>query len=222
MTARRLVDVSHAIASGMITYPGLPAPKVSDFLSREESKARYAAGTSFQIGRIEMVTNTGTYLDAPFHRLEEGADIAALPLERIADLPGIVVEARHRPGRALGPEIFAGTDLSGRAVIVRTGWSRHWGTEAYGVDHPYLDRDASRLLVDAGATLVGIDTLNIDDTRDGTRPAHTLLLSAGIPIVEHLCNLEDLPVSGFRFHCAPAPFHGAGSFPVRAYAVFGA
>ena len=222
MTARRLVDVSHVIASGMITYPGLPGPVVSDFLSREESKARYAAGTTFQIGRIEMVTNTGTYLDAPFHRLEEGADIAALPLERLADLPGIVVEARDRPGRAVGRELFAGTDLSGRAVIVRTGWSRHWGTEAYGVEHPYLDRDASQFLVDAGAALVGIDTLNIDDTRDGTRPAHTLLLSAGIPIVEHLCNLEELPVSGFRFHCAPAPFRGAGSFPVRAYAVFGA
>ena len=220
MTARRLVDVSHAIASGMVTYPGLPAPKVSDYLGREESKGRYAAGTSFQIGRIEMVTNTGTYLDAPFHRLEEGADIAALPLERIADLPGIVVEARQHPGRAIGREVFGEEDLAGRAVIVRTGWSRHWGTEAYGHEHPYLDRDASEFLVRAGAALVGIDTLNIDDTRDGARPAHTLLLSAGIPIVEHLCNLEELPVSDFRFHCAPAPFRGAGSFPVRAYAVF--
>ncbi|MFN2386415.1 MAG: cyclase family protein [Thermoanaerobaculia bacterium] len=216
---RRLVDVSHPIAAGMITYPGLPGPKVTDYLSREESKSRYGPGTSFQIGRIEMITNTGTYLDAPFHRLEEGADIAGLPLERLADLPGIVVEARERAGRALGPEIFGEGELSGRAVLVRTGWSRHWATEAYGEGHPYLDRGASQLLVDRGAALVGIDTLNIDDTRDGARPAHTLLLSAGIPIVEHLCNLEALPGSGFRFHCAPAPFRGAGSFPVRAYAV---
>jgi arylformamidase len=214
-----LVDLSHPIEAGMVTYPGLPAPVLSDYLSREASRSRYAAGTSFQIGRIEMVANTGTYVDAPFHRLAEGADIGSLPLERLANLDGLVVDARVRSGQAIGRERFAGLGLAGRAVLVWTGWAERWRTEAYGSGHPYLDRGAVELLRDSGAALVGIDSLNIDDVADGTRPAHTLLLSAGIPIIEHICNLERLPASGFRFHCAPAPFLGVGSFPVRAYAV---
>ena len=202
----------------MVTYPGLPGPTVSDHLSRQGSRGRYADGTTFQIGRIDMVTNTGTYVDAPFHRFAEGADVAALPLERLVDLDAVVVDAR-RAGRAIGREVFAGVEASGRAVLVCTGWSAHWRTDTYGEGHPYLDRGAVELLRDAGALLVGIDSLNIDDTRDGTRPAHTLLLQAGIPIVEHLCNLELILGQRVRFHCAPAPFRGAGSFPVRAYAL---
>ena len=201
----------------MTTYPGLPGPVLSDFLTREASVARYAPGTTFHIGRIEMVANTGTYVDAPFHRFAEGSDLADLPLERLADLEGLVIDAKGL-GRAIGPDLFS-NELSGRAVLVQTGWDEHWRTERYGQDSPYLTRSAAQRLVAAGAALVGIDSLNIDDTADGERPAHTLLLAAGIPIVEHLCNLARLPASGFRFHAVPAPVRGMGSFPVRAYAV---
>jgi kynurenine formamidase len=202
----------------MTTYPGLPGPVVSEFLSREASRGKYADGTTFSIARIDMVANTGTYVDAPFHRYERGVDVGALPLEKLADLEGVVVDAVIG-SRSVGPEIFEGIELSGRAVLVRTGWSRHWGSPAYFDGHPYLTRAAAERLVRAGPTLVGIDSLNIDDVSDGSRPAHTLLLGAAIPIVEHLTRLEALPRTGFRFHCAPAPFHGVGTFPVRAYAV---
>lgn len=218
MNARRIVDVGHEIETGMVTYEGLPAPVVGEFLSREASRGKYAEGTTFSIGRVEMVANTGTYVDAPFHRFAEGSDVAGLPLERLADLEGAVVDASDA-GRAVGPERFEGLDLAGRALLVRTGWSRHWRTPQYFRDHPYLTRLAVERLVRSRVALVGIDSLNIDDTRDGTRPAHTLLLEAGIPIVEHLANLDRLPPSGFRFHAVPAPFRGLGSFPVRAYAV---
>jgi kynurenine formamidase len=214
----RFVEVSHAIDSGMITYQGLPGPVISDFLSREASRGKYADGTTFAIGRVDMVANTGTYVDAPFHRFAEGADVGALPLERLADLEGVVVDA-VRAGRGVGPELFDRLELAGKAVLVHTGWSRHWRTSAYFEGHPYLTAAAVDRLVAARPALVGIDSLNIDDTRDGARPAHTRLLEAQIPIVEHLTNLEALPPTGFRFHCAPAPFHGMGSFPVRAYAV---
>lgn len=217
---RRLVDLSHEIDPGMVTYPGLPGPILSDFLSREASRARYAEGTTFQIGRVEMVANTGTYVDAPFHRFAEREDVGSLPLERLADLDGILLDATAA-GRAIGADLFEGFDLEARAVLVRTGWSRYWRTPPYFEGHPYLTRAAVERLVAAGPALVGIDSLNVDDTRDGERPAHTLLLEAEIPIVEHLANLEALPPRGFRFHCAPAPFHGLGSFPVRAYAVIG-
>jgi arylformamidase len=218
MSAARLVDLSHGIESGMVTYPGLPAPVVSEFLSREASAARYSEGTTFSIGRVEMIANTGTYIDAPFHRFEQGIDVGALPLEKIADLEGIVVDATGA-GRAVGPELFDEIDFTGQAVLVRTGWSRHWRTPAYAEGSPYLTRAAVERLVAGRAALVGIDSVNIDDARDGTRPAHTLLLRAEIPIVEHLTNLDRLPAGGFRFHCAPAPFRGLGSFPVRAYAI---
>ena len=214
----RLVDLSHPIEHGMITYPGLPGPVVSDFMGREASRGHYAEGTTFHIARVRMVGNTGTYLDAPFHRFAHGKDVGSLPLERLADLEGVVVDASGR-GPGLEAELFAGRDLAGRAVLVRTGWDAHWRTPRYAEGHPHLTRAAAEFLAAAGPALVGIDSLNIDDTGDGVRPAHTLLLSAGIPIVEHLCNLGGLPPAGFRFHCVPAPFLGLGSFPVRAYAV---
>jgi len=202
----------------MTTYPGLPGPVVSDFLTRESSRGHYAEGTTFHIGRIDMVANTGTYVDAPFHRHEGGRDLSELPLERLADLEGVVFEAG--PGaRAIGPELFGGTDVRGKAVLVRTGWSWHWGTEEYLEGHPYLSAAAAEALVTAGAALVGIDSLNIDATSDGTRPAHTALLAADIPIVEHLCHLERLPDRGFRFHAVPVKVKRFGTFPVRAYAV---
>jgi arylformamidase len=214
----RLVDLSHAIEHGMVTYPGIPGPVISDFLGREASRGHYAEGTTFHIARVRMVANTGTYLDAPFHRFAHGKDVAALPLERIADLPGLVIDATGR-GRALDIDVFAGRDLAGHAILVRTGWDTHWRTPRYAEGHPHLTRAAAEHLAGAGPALVGIDSLNIDDTGDAVRPAHTLLLSAGIPIVEHLTNLGALPESGFRFHAVPAPFRGLGSFPVRAYAV---
>jgi len=214
----RLIDLSHAIEHGMITYPGLPGPVISDFLGREASRGHYAEGTTFHIARLRMVANTGTYLDSPFHRYARGADVGGLPLDRLADLETVVVDAAGGE-RAVDADRFAGRQLAGRAVLVRTGWDAHWRTPQYFDGHPYLTRGAAEMLASSGAALVGIDSLNIDDTADAVRPAHTLLLGAGIPIVEHLTGLAALPPEGARLHCVPAPFRGVGSFPVRAYAV---
>jgi kynurenine formamidase len=214
----RIVDLSHPIESGMTTYPGLPGPVITDYLSRDASRERYAEGTTFQIGRIEMIANTGTYVDAPFHRYADAMDIAGLPLDRLADVEGVVAEARGS-ARPIGPGVFEGLDLRHRAVLVRTGWASRFGTPEYGKGHPFLTRAAAEKLVSAGPALVGIDSTNIDDAQDGARPVHTLLLAVGIPIIEHLRNLENLPREGFRLHAAPAPFRGVGSFPVRAYAI---
>ena len=216
---RRLIDVSHEIEAGMVTYPGLPAPVVSDYLSRESSRLRYAEGTTFQIGRIEMIANTGTYIDAPFHRFDGGIDLSGLPLGRLADVEGLVIDATGREGRAIDEEYFQGLDLRDRAVLIRTGWDAHWRTPQYGEGAPFVTGRAAELLVESAPALVGIDSVNIDDAQDGSRPAHTLLLGAGIPVVEHLCNLNELPARGFRFHCVPGKFRGMSSFPVRAYAV---
>jgi arylformamidase len=218
---RKLIDVSHEIEAGMITYPGLPAPVVSDYLSREASRGRYAEGTTFQIGRIEMIANTGTYIDAPFHRFEEGKDLSRLPLERLADVEGLVIVATEREGREIDEGYFQGLDLGNRAVLIHSGWDAHWRTPQYGEGAPFVTRRAAELLVESAPALVGIDSVNIDDAQDGSRPAHTLLLDAGIPVVEHLCNLNELPARGFRFHCVPVKFRGVGTFPVRAYAVIG-
>jgi kynurenine formamidase len=215
----RLIDVSHIVEDGLVTYPGLPGPIVCDFLSREASRAIYCEDTTFQIGKIELVANTGTYVDSPFHRYEHGDDLAALNLACLADVPGVVVDASPASSSEIDMSRFRGLDLRGKAVLVRTGWDRHWATPAYFHGHPYLTRDAAEFLCDAGAVLVGIDSLNIDDTTDGTRPVHTMLLGAGIPIVEHLCALADLPPAGFRFHAVPVKFRGVGTFPVRAYGV---
>jgi len=214
----RLIDVSHTIEHGMVTYPGLPVPAISDWLSRDASQTRYAAGTTFQIGKIELLANTGTYIDAPFHRYDGGKDVADYPLEAVANLKGIVVRAIERAGRALDAGVFRGRDVGGKAVLVHTGWDVHWRTERYGTGHPFLTRAAAEHLIAAGAALVGIDSLNIDDATDGARPAHTLLLGAGIPIVEHLCGLRELPDDGFRFFAVPVKVRGMGSFPVRAFA----
>lgn len=213
-----LIDLSHSLADGKVTYPGIPAPKICDFLSREASKAHYAEGVSFCINRIDMPSNTGTYIDSPFHRYADGADLAHMPLESVAQLDGVVCRPRHSE-RAIGMETLQGVDVAGKAVLVDTGWSRHWGTEHYNHSHPYLTREAAEYLASNKAVLVGIDSLNIDDTDDGERPVHSILLAANIPIVEHMCNLSKLPESDFVFHAAPVKVHAFGTFPVRAYAV---
>ncbi len=213
-----IIDVSHTVEHGMITYRGLPAPVMSDFLSREASRSHYAGGTEFHIGRIEMVANTGTYLDSPFHRYADGRDLSELPLESLANLPAVTVRAPDEE-RAVHASAFDGLELRGRAVVIHTGWARHWGSESYFEGHPFLTREAATALVDSGAALVGIDSYNIDDTADTTRPAHSLLLKANIPIVEHLCNLEALPESSYRFFAVPVKVKAFGTFPVRAFAL---
>ena len=214
----KFVDLSHVIEDGMVTYQGLPAPKIQDHLSREDSKPHYAGNTTFQIGKIEMVANTGTYIDAPFHRYQEGQDLSQLDLAAVANLDGLVIHAPPN-SRKINPDVFDGRDVTAKAVLIHTGWDRHWGTEAYFNDHPFLTRDSAEYLKSESSALVGIDSLNIDDNSDGTRPAHTILLGGGIPILEHMCHLDALPHSGFKFFAVPAPVKGMGSFPVRAFAV---
>jgi len=214
----KFIELCHIIEDGMLTYAGLPGPIVSDHMSREASREHYAPETSFQIGKIEMVANTGTYIDAPFHRYETGSDLSELDIAAVANLDGLVIQV-NKVARAIRPDVFNGRDVRNKAVLIHTGWSGHWGTERYFDDHPYLTRESAEYLKSAGARLVGIDSLNIDDNTDGTRPAHTLLLGADIPIVEHLCNLGALPESGFKFFSVPAPVKGMGSFPVRAFAI---
>jgi kynurenine formamidase len=218
---RRLVDLSHPIHHGMVTYPGLPAPELSAHLTREASRAHYAEGTEFAIDRITMVGNTGTYLDSPFHRYEGGTDLAGLPLEALADLPVTVVRLTGSDRRGVEVAALASVDVAGRAVLLHTGWDRHWGTERYGRGAPFLTGEAARWLVEQGAALVGIDSLNIDDAEPeagGARPAHSALLAAGIPVVEHLTHLGDVPVTGARFTAAPPRVVGFGTFPTRAFA----
>ncbi|MCZ2828146.1 cyclase family protein [Modestobacter sp. VKM Ac-2986] len=217
----RLIDLSHVVEHGMTTYPGLPAPEIGVHLGFEESHGAYAAGTEFQIGRIAMVANTGTYLDTPAHRYRDGHDLAGLPLERCAGLPAVVVRAAGL-GHALDTAAFTGLDVAGCAVLVHTGWDAHWGTEAYlDRDHPHLTEDGARALVDAGATLVGIDSVNIDDTLGTARPAHSTLLAADIPVVEHLTGLGGLPDTGAVFTAVPVAVRGLATFPVRAFASLG-
>ncbi len=215
----RLIDLSHEIEHGMVTYRGLPAPAVSDWLSRDASASRYAPGTTFQIGKIELLANTGTYIDAPFHRYENGRDVAGYALETVADLPGVVVRVKSGAGRAIDAAWFTRLDVKGKAVLVHTGWDTHWRTDTYSAgQHPFLTREAAEYLVKAKAALIGIDSLNIDDDNDGSRPAHTILLGAGAAIVEHMTNLGALPDSGFSFFAVPPRVKGMGSFPVRAFA----
>lgn len=213
-----IVDLSHVIESGMITYKGLPAPLICDFMSREASQQHYSAGTSFQIARIEMIANTGTYLDSPYHRFAHGSDLSELALAHLAGLEAVVVNVTGMAAKAIDRGAFLPFEVRGKAVLVHTGWARHWRTDRYFEDHPFLTHSAALHLEAQGAALVGIDSLNIDDTSDGARPVHTVLLDAGIPIVEHLCNLERVPASGSRFTAVPPKVKGMGTFPVRAYA----
>jgi kynurenine formamidase len=215
----RLVDLSHGITEGMTTYRDFPGPQICDFWTREESKTFYDDGSSFQIGRIDMIANTGTYLDAPFHRYADGADVAGLELEQVAALPGIMVRQPWENCLAVGLEKFEGLDVAGKAVLVHTGWDRHWQTDAYFDDHPFLTTEAAQWLADRGARLVGIDSYNIDDTRTKGRPVHTILLGAGVLICEHMTNLGALPDAGFAFTAAPPKIEGMGTFPVRAFAL---
>lgn len=215
----RLVELSHPVEHGMATLPGVPGPELGDYLTREQSRSVYGPDTEFHIGTISMVANTGTYVDSPAHRFDGEPDLARLPLERVADLDGLVVRVAGDGQRAVDKAALLPFDVAGRAVLIHTGWDRHWRTPAYFEGHPYLTADAADWLVEQGAALVGIDSLNIDSTDDPLRPAHTRLLRAGIPIAEHLRGLEQLPPSGFRFHAAPVPVIGLGTFPVRAYAV---
>jgi len=216
----KLIDVSHTVEHGMITYKGLPAPVITDHLTREESKNYYAAGTEFQIGRIEMVANTGTYLDSPFHRYPDGTDLAGLDLYSLANLDGMVVRRLGTAERAIQVTAVAGLDLKARAVLFHTGWDVHWRTEGYSDGaHPFLTEGTAKYLADAGAALVGIDSYNIDATDDLKRPAHSILLSQGIPIIEHLCGLDELPDQGFKFFAVPVKVKGFGTFPVRAFGI---
>jgi arylformamidase len=214
----KLVDVSHTIEHGMITYKGLPAPVIGDYLTREDSRSRYAPGTEFHIGKIEMVANTGTYLDSPFHRYAQGRDLAGLDLYSIANLDGVVV--RCVGTTEITEQCFADLEVKHKAVLVHTGWDKHWRTDEYSSgNHPFLTEGAASHLARNAAALVGIDSFNIDATRDGNRPAHSILLGHDIPIVEHLCSLDDLPDSSFKFFAVPVKVRQFGTFPVRAFAI---
>src|SRR5688572_13447987 len=216
--AKRLVDLSHPIEAGMTTYKGLPGPHICDFWEREASASFYDDGATFQIGRIDMVANTGTYLDAPFHRYADGDDLAALALGRLAALPGLVVRVAGDGPVEVDADAFEPLDVAGKAVLVHTGWDRHWRSEAYYENHLFLTAAAAQLLADRGARLVGIDSHNIDDTRTRSRPVHTILLGAGVLICEHMTGLGDLPDDGFAFTAVPPRIVGMGTFPVRAFA----
>ena len=219
--ANEMIDLSHTIESGMITYKGLPAPLICDHLSRVKSREIYAKGTEFQIGKIEMVSNTGTYIDVPFHRYADGHDLSELALKRVSDIPGVVVRVTGAEERAIDWHHFAAVACRGHAVLVNTGWDRHWRTDQYFEGHPFLTEKAAIYLRDQGALLVGIDSFNIDNTSGGTRPVHSVLLAAEIPIVEHMTGLGALPASAFRFTAVPPKVKGMGTFPVRAHARLG-
>lgn len=219
MPGQRLIDLSHVIEAGMVTYKGLPAPLICDHLSREASRSIYADGTEFQIDRIELVGNTGTYLDTPYHRYADGHDLADLPLARVADCDGVVVRVEGAVERAIDWAAFAAVEVRGKAVLVQTGWDRHWRTDQYFEEHPHLTEAAAMYLRDRGARLVGIDSFNIDDVSKNTRPVHSVLLAAGIPIIEHMTRLGELPATGFRFSAVPPKVRRMGTFPVRPWAI---
>ena len=213
-----LIDLSHTIEDGLITYKGLPAPHICDYLSREQSKNNYDGDTSFQIGKIEMVTNTGTYIDCPFHRFADGNDTAQTALKSFAELDAVMIHIPFTETLKITEDHLKNREIRNRAVLIQTGWDKHWNTELYYQDHPYLTEQAAMYLRDCNVKLVGIDSHNIDDTAGRTRPVHTLLLSAWILIVEHLCNLNKLPDHNFKFTAVPPKFKGVGTFPVRAFA----
>jgi arylformamidase len=218
----RFIELSHVISAGMTTFPGLPVPEITPYMTREASREVYAPGTEFAIDRISMVGNTGTYLDSPFHRYGDGADLAELPLDRLADLPAVVVRMAGTGRRAVDVKQLDGLEVAGCAVLLHTGGDRGWGTDDYAHHAPFLTEAGARLLVAGGAAMVGIDAVNIDDmspSSGGARPAHSILLAAGVPVVEHLTGLGAVPLTGARFAAVPPRIRGFGSFPVRAYAV---
>jgi kynurenine formamidase len=212
----RHVDLSHEITDGMETYPGLPTPVIGDHLTREAAIEVYGEGNTFHIGLVTMCTNTGTYLDVPFHRYPDGHDLTGLALERVAAVPAVCLDRRGETTIELTADDLDG--LSGHAVLVRTDHARHWGTSAYAEGHPHLSAASAERLVAAGVACAGIDSLNIDGTGEKARPVHTTLLAAEIPIVEHLTGLDQLPADGFTFTAVPPKVEGAGTFTVRAYA----
>jgi len=215
----RYVDLSHTLYEGLVTYKGVPGPLICDFLSREASRSLYEQGTEFLISRIDMVANSGTYIDCPYHRYRDGKDLSEVRLDRFADLDAVVVRAPHGDRLDVGLDRFQGVDVTGKAVLIHTGWSVHWSTPAYLNDHPFLTQEAAAFLCDQGAHLVGIDSHNIDDTRSrNNRPVHTILLRQDILIVEHLTGLEQLPDDKFLFSAVPPKVRGMGTFPVRAFA----
>jgi arylformamidase len=215
------IEVSHPIEAGMKTYPGLPEPKVEVIMDREESREKYAKGTEFFIASLHLCGNTGTYVDSPFHRYHYGVDLAGLPLEKLAHLPVEVVDRSATYGRGISREALRGRNLEGKAVLFHTGWSRHWGTERYFEPNPFLTADCCEALLASGAAFVGIDSLNIDDIEDLSRPAHSILLSAGVPVCEHMTNLQLLPPrGGGKLHAVPIAWKGGATFPVRAYVMF--
>ena len=219
MPTSRIVDLSHPIRAGLVTYPGLPAPTITPHLTREDSRSKYAPGTEFAMDIIHMIGNTGTYIDSPFHRYAEGPDLAGLDLSTLVGLRAEVFDMTDASARGIRPESFADRDVRGAAVLLHTGWDEHFGTPEYGSGAPFLTGEGAQWLIDAGAVLVGIDSVNIDDTESGgERPAHSLLLGAGVHVVEHLTNLGALPASGARFTAAPPAIEGFGTFPVRAFA----
>jgi arylformamidase len=212
-----LIDLSHTVEHGLVTYKGLPAPLICDYLSREASRPQYAPGVEFHIGKIEMVANTGTYIDSPFHRYADGEDLSQLKLAQLADLPAVKVTCTDK--QAIDASCFSGlTSLGGKAILIETGWSQHWNTPQYYEGHPFLTEDAAQFLLDSKVALVGIDSYNIDSVQDARRPVHSILLRGEVPIVEHMTNLNSLPKNGFRFFAVPVKVKGLGSFPVRAFA----
>ena len=216
----KIIDVCHTVEDGMITYKGLPPPVISDHLTRERSRGLYAPGTEFHIGKIEMVANTGTYLDSPFHRYENGTDLAGLDLHSLANLEGLVIRRSSDSPRAISVSEIEKHDVRGKAVLFQTNWDLYWRTEEYwSGQHPFVNAETAERLADQGAALVGIDSYNIDDTSTGERPAHSLLLAKNIPIVEHLCGLRELPATGFRFFAVPVKVRNFGTFPVRAFGI---
>jgi kynurenine formamidase len=213
----RHIDLSHIIEDGMVTYKNFPAPIVCDWLSRVDSRSRYEPGTEFQIGKIEMVANTGTYIDSPFHRYADGIDISELALENLAAVECVVIRIDDDV-TSIGPDCFNELDFRGKAVLVNTRWDRHWRTDPYFENHPHLVEASARRLIEGGAILVGIDSYNIDSVANPSRPVHTLLLGSGVPIIEHMCNLDQVPDTGALLTAAPVAVRGMGSFPVRAFA----
>jgi kynurenine formamidase len=217
---RHRADLSHVIEDGMITYPGLPVPQIKPDSVSSVSRGSYAPGVEFRIGEVTICGNTGTYLDSPYHRYPDADDLSELPLGKLAELDGVRVDVTGSDQRAIGRSLLLPYDCRGKAVLIHTGWDQHWGTGEYFRNHPFLTADAATYLAGTGAVLVGIDSLNIDDTGDPERPVHSLLLAAGIPVCEHLTGLDGLPAAGFRFSAVPPKLRPFGTFPVRAYATW--